>query len=63
MKKIITNDDFEIALYFMYCDNKSFLWQMFFGWRRMDRDNNYTFIVPAKIEKKVKTFKKFYKHA
>ena len=60
MKKITTNNKFEITLYFMYCDNKSFLWQMFFGWRRVDKDNNYTFIVPTKVEKEVETLKKFY---
>ena len=60
MKKITTNNNLEITLYFMYCDNKSFLWQMFFGWRRTDKDNNYTFIVPAKVEKEVKILKKFY---
>lgn len=61
MKKITTNDNLEVTLYLMYCDNKNFIWQMFFGWRKTDKDNNYTFIVPTKVEEKVKTLKKFYK--
>jgi hypothetical protein len=61
MKKITTNDNLEVTLYLMYCDNKSFVWQMFFGWRETDKDDNYTFIVPTKVEEKVKTLKKFYK--
>jgi hypothetical protein len=36
MRKMViyrTNDEMVIDLLLMYCEGKSFLWNMFFGWR------------------------------
>lgn len=48
-----TNEEIIADFLFMYCEGKSFLWTMFFGWRESrvlsDGSNLYTFKVPRKV--------------
>ena len=54
-KMVIYKSDNEMVadLLLMYCEGKSFLWNMFFGWRESkvlpNGSNLYTFKVPRNI--------------
>lgn len=45
-----TNDEMVADFLFMYCEGKSALWRMFFGWRETKGDE-FTFKVPRRIYK------------
>ena len=45
-----TNDEFIADLLFIYCEGKSFLWRMFYGWRETKKDV-FTFIVSKRTIK------------
>ena len=49
-----TNNETLATIFFAYCEGKSFLWRMFFGWRHTRTflgENVYTFIIPTnKVE-------------
>ena len=47
MIKYYTNDELVADFLFMYCDGKSPLWRMFFGWRKTSNDMFY-FVVSNK---------------
>ena len=47
MIKYSTNDELVADFLFMYCEGKSFLWRMFFGWR-MTKKDVYVFLIPNK---------------
>lgn len=44
MTKYHVCDELVADFLFMYCEGKSFLWQMFFGWRKTS-ENTWDFIV------------------
>jgi hypothetical protein len=44
MIKVATKDELMADFLFMYCEGKSALWRLFFGWRNTDKDT-YTFYV------------------
>lgn len=48
-----TNNEMVADFLLMYCEGKSFLWNMFFGWRETkilpDGSNLCTFKVPRKV--------------
>lgn len=41
MKLYVENDMIMQELCILYCDSKSWLWRMFFGWRGTKRDKMY----------------------
>lgn len=47
-----TNDELIADLLFIYCEGKSFLWRMFYGWRGTKKDV-FTFIVSKRTIKVV----------
>lgn len=58
MKKMViykSNDEMVTDFLLMYCEGRSFLWNLFFGWRETkvlsDGTNMCTFKVPRKIYK------------
>lgn len=59
-----TNDELVADFLLMYCEGKSFLWNMFFGWREakylLDGTSYYTFKVPRKIWQKAERVAKKY---
>ena len=59
-----TNDELVTDFLLMYCEGKSFLWNMFFGWREtkvlLDGTNYCTFKVPRKIWQKAEEVAKKY---
>lgn len=67
-KKVIykTNDEMVTNFLLMYCEGKSFLWNMFFGWRETkvlsDGSNFCTFIIPRNIGQMAEKIAKRYKY-
>lgn len=47
-------------LLFAYCEGRSFLWNMFFGWRRTKGNEQMFFWIPArKLEELIALYKEF----
>ena len=53
-----TNDPKMIALLFAYCEGRSRFWQIFFGWRSVNKDKVYRFIVPTIAVKELEILEK-----
>lgn len=55
-----TNNDTTANFLFMYCEGKSALWNMFFGWQGTkglpNGGNSYTFKIPRKIYQMAEKF-------
>lgn len=69
MKKIVicmTDNELVTDLLLMYCDGKSFLWNMFFGWRETkvlpSGSNLCTFKVPDNVYQMAKKVAKRYSY-
>ena len=46
------NFNIETHLCFAYCEGRGWLWRMFFGWRKSDRQG-CTFLLPTKAIKEI----------
>ena len=60
---IIVTTEEEMALLDMYCEGRSFIWRMFFGWRRTKKVgtmNWYYYRVPKRICLLVEEYAKKY---
>lgn len=47
--KVYKDFNFEQDLCFMFCDIKSKIWNMFFGWKKTNKDDSMIFVFPNKI--------------
>lgn len=46
---IVTKDEVEQNILFAYCEGRSFLWNMYFGWRRgIAKTNEMFFWIPKR---------------
>ena len=60
MKKVIIVDKNEIQIYEGYCAGKSYLWNLFFGWRKTDKKNKMTYIIGNKAYNKIQDILKLW---
>lgn len=51
--KIITVDVVEQEILFAYCEGKSYIWNIYLGWRSCAKDNCMTFWIPTKSIKEL----------
>lgn len=55
--KVMTNDPEEKKVLIAYCEGKSFLWNMFLGWRETRNDTMIFWIPSKKVEVLIATAK------
>lgn len=51
---ITTSNPIEQAVYDSYSEGKGRLFQIFFGWRHTDKNNNMTYVIPTKALENLK---------
>lgn len=61
--RVETKDELTSHLLSLYCEGRSFIWNMFFGWRKTSYEKGYpvyTYVVPRSISELCKTIAKNY---
>ena len=54
-KLYLENNEDIIELFMLYCEGKSFLWKMFFGWRKTNKHGAYFKLTEKQYKRVIKT--------